>query len=89
VKLSALNRAQCTALVVGFGVALYVLGQWLTSLGSTLNYGWVAYAPLSKSLNPGGLHPWVRYVIWLVLIAIWTLASMALLRSRIASRGDQ
>jgi len=88
-RLHSLNRAQCIAFVVGFGVGLYVLGQWLTSLGSNLNYGWVAYAPLSKSFGPDGLHPWVRYAIWLVLIAIWTLASMALLRSGSASKSDQ
>lgn len=78
----SLNRAQRLVIVVGVAVALVVLGEWLTSLGSKLNYGWVAYAPLSNSnASLNGLHLWVRMVIWLVLVVVWVLVSLVLLRS--------
>ena len=73
-------------MVVGLGVGLYFAGGWITSRGTGAQYGWVAYAPLSNSSNMPdpfrGLHPWVRLVIWLVLIAVWVTASAFLLRSR-------
>jgi hypothetical protein len=77
-----LNRLQRLVIVAALAFVLYESGQWLTSLGSNLDFGWVAYAPLSKQFAPDGLHPWVRYVIWLALIAFWTLASVALLRTQ-------
>lgn len=86
--MQSLNRAQRLVIVVGLSAALYELGQWLTSLGTNVNYGWVAYAPLSKQYAPDGLHPWARYVIWLVLIAIWAVASVTLLRSGTARQSD-
>jgi hypothetical protein len=79
------NRQQLVVLVVGLGLTLYVLGDWLTTLGSRALNGWVAYAPL-QAVNPlGGLHPWVRLVIWLLLIALWVGTSCAILRSRPSS----
>ena len=77
----ALNRGQRIITVVGLGVAVYVSGEWLTSLGSRLPAGWVAYAPLESTPTVGGLHSWVRLVIWLALIAAWTASSVALLRT--------
>lgn len=78
-----LNRSQRVILVIGLGFALSLFGDWVTALGSRANVGWVAYAPLSSSYNfPafGGFHPWVRLVMWLVLIAVWTGLSVLLLR---------
>lgn len=80
-----MNRGQRIVIVVGLGVALYFAGGWITTRGSGAQYGWVAYAPLSNTYNTpnlGGFHPWVRLVIWLVLIAVWVMASAFLLRSR-------
>ena len=74
--------------MVGLGAALYVLGQWLTQLGSALPYGWVAYAPLSNQYGPDGLHPWVRLLIWLVLIAAWVALSLTLLRTELSDHGS-
>lgn len=74
--------------MVGLGFALYVIGEWLTSLGTTLNYGWVAYAPLSKQFAPDGLHPWVRLLIWLVLIGVWAVVSLTFLRSETKQQDD-
>lgn len=87
-RIHSLNRAQRVVIVVALGFALYVSGQWLTSLGTTLNYGWVAYAPLSKQLAPGGLHPWVQNLIWLVLIGAWAVVSLRLLRSKMQRQDD-
>lgn len=80
-----LNHSQRVVIVVGLGVALCVLGEWLNGLGSNLNYGWVAYAPLSNQVNNVGLHPWVRLIIWIVLIALWLAVSVRFLRSETKS----
>jgi hypothetical protein len=79
------NRGQRVVLVVGLGVALYFFGGWFTTRGTGAQHGWVAYAPLSNTYNTpnvfGGFHPWVRLVIWLLLILVWVVASVALLRT--------
>jgi hypothetical protein len=80
-----LNFAQRVVGVLGLAFAAFVFGDWVTGLGSRVNFGWVAYAPLNNSANPGnfgGLHPWVRLVIWLLLISLWAGLSMCLLRTR-------
>ncbi|MHB1089121.1 MAG: hypothetical protein ACYC19_10225 [Acidimicrobiales bacterium] len=91
---STFNSSQRLVVVFGLGAALYLFGVWVTSFNS--NYGWVGYAPLARgsatygsatsgvfaaSSIGGGFYPWVRFVIWLVLIAIWMGVSLALLRS--------
>ena len=78
-----LNLPQRVVIVVGWGAALYFVGLWTTSLGSYGDTGWVGYAPLSKSFSIpsfGGLHSWVRLVIWLVFVLVWTITSLALLK---------
>lgn len=64
-------------------MALVLLGEWVTALGTHANYGWVAYAPLSNSFNQlgGGLHPWVRLVVWLLLLVLWVSLSLVILRT--------
>jgi hypothetical protein len=80
-----LNRVQRIVIIIGLGVGLYVFGGWITTRGNAgAGYGWVAYAPLSTTASPqpiGGLHPWVRLLIWLALILLWMIASLWLLRS--------
>ena len=82
-----LNVRQRVVIVIGFGVGLYFLGSWVTALGRRgTSFGWVAYAPLSRSVNtadlPGsGLHPWVRLLIWLLLTVVWAIVGVLLLRS--------
>lgn len=76
------NLGQRVVLVVGLGFCLERVGEYVTGLGGFT--GWTGYAPLT---NPGpelsgGLHPWVRLVIWLVLAAVWVVASLAVLRAR-------
>lgn len=86
-KRRPLNGSQRGVIVVALGVAMYIFGQWLQvtwEFGSRADYGWVAYAPLSNAYNPllRGWHPWVVLVYWLVLVAVWTLASLAILQRR-------
>jgi hypothetical protein len=85
------NFAQRVVVVIGLGVALYLFGSWVTNLGSHLPTGWAAFAPLSgASLTPfvGGLHPWVRLVLWLMLTVVWMVSSLFLVRSPRDVRGD-
>ncbi len=88
-KRRSLNRSQRVVIVVALGFAIYVLGQWLLEtleFGSRANFGWVAYAPLSNSFNNVGqiriLDPWVVLLFWLLAIAVWLVASLAILRDR-------
>lgn len=79
-----LNRTQRVVIVVGLGFVLYVLGLWVGDLGLHPFTGWTGYAPLQNnafSLVNGGLHPWVRVVLWMMLIMFWTLTSLWLLRT--------
>ncbi|MGA3146967.1 MAG: hypothetical protein ABSF33_05760 [Acidimicrobiales bacterium] len=80
-----LNTGQRIVILIGLGVALSFFGDWATTRGQTAS-GWVAYAPLSRTVNPGdlagsGLHPWVQLVIWLALTLIWILVALFLLRT--------
>lgn len=66
--------------MIGLGVGLFKFGRWVTLLGTpALPRGWVAYAPLSQA-PAGGLYPWVRLVIWLGIILVWTVTAVVLLR---------
>lgn len=89
-KKRQLSRAQRIVMIIGLGFAYDVLGQWMMTIGSRANFGWVAYAPLSNSETSigGGLHPWVRLVIWMVLIVLWTGTAVLLLREHSTSDGD-
>ena len=78
----SLNRSQSIVVVIGLGLALFILGDWLTALGSHPLTGWVGYAPLSTGNPFGGFHPWVRLIIWLLLIAVWVRSSTALLSTK-------
>jgi hypothetical protein len=75
-----LNHAQRVVIVVALGFALYFLGAWVTSLGLHLPYGSATYTNLEASNNIGGLYPWVRFTIWLLLIATWVGVSIPMLR---------
>jgi hypothetical protein len=68
--------------VVAFGFVLYFLGAWIVSLGSHLPYGSATYTNVSSSNIVGGLYPWVRFTVWLLLIAIWVGVSIPALRDR-------
>lgn len=78
-RIDELSKAQRVVVVIGLGLALGALGSYLVSLGSS---GFVfTPVPISELSGPGiGLHPWLRLIIWLVLIAVWALASVRALR---------
>ena len=68
-------------LLIALGAALFVLGQWAIEQASPYGgFGWVAYAPLTAAAPGFGLRPWVQAVLWLGLIAVWTVAALLLLR---------
>jgi hypothetical protein len=81
--IDGLNKSQRVVVVVAFGVALGTLGSYLVTLGSgSVASGWYAYSPLSSGslVAPTGLHPWLRVIIWLVLISVWAAGSIRVLR---------
>jgi len=79
--IDGLSKSQRVVVVVAFGLALGTLGSYLVDIGNSLASGWYAYSPLTNSLYaPTGLHPWLRLIIWLVLIAAWALGSIRVLR---------
>jgi heme/copper-type cytochrome/quinol oxidase subunit 1 len=77
-----LSKAQRIVVVVALGMAFVAVGGYLVSLGGAPRFGWYAYAPLAGSLQGPrtGLPAWLRLIIWLGLIALWTLASVRVLR---------
>ena len=83
-----LNLGQRCAFLIGLGLALAAFGRWVTALGSHLPSQWVAYAPLAHRvlsagpLSTGGLHRWVRLLIWLGLILAWTATAIFVLRTQ-------
>lgn len=80
--LRRLNRAQRGVLVVALGLALFFLGNWVTSLGTHLPYRAVEYSSINAPAVFGGFHPWVRFAIWMLLLAVWVGVSISLLSNR-------
>ena len=68
-------------------MALYLVGGYLTTLGS--GTGWVGYAPLSNvPLEAiGGMRHWIRLLIWLALVVVWVAFSLVMLHVS-TDRGD-
>jgi hypothetical protein len=77
-----LNRAQGVVIVDALGAALLFLGEWVMTLGTHLPYGSVQYTNVNTPDIVGGFHPWVRFTIWILLLAIWVGASITLLSNR-------
>jgi hypothetical protein len=69
--------------VIAFGLALRLLGAYITAL----TFGWVGYAPLSNSLHAptrllnGGLNTGPTLLLWLGLVVVWAAGSLFILRS--------
>lgn len=83
------DRAQRVVAVVTVGFVLYFLGAWIASLGSHLPYGSATYTSASSSNSVGGLDLWVRFIIWMLLVAIWVGVSVPLLRDRSTNEGNR
>lgn len=80
--IDGLGRSQRVLVVIAFGLVLETVSSYLVNLGSGLESGWYAYAPVSNVavFAPTGLHGWLRLIIWLVLIGVWALGSIRVLR---------
>jgi len=52
---------------------------YLTGLG--VKTGWYAYAPLSGQLQAPGIGEpgWLRLIIWLAAVSLWSLTSLRVL----------
>ena len=77
-----LNHAQRVVVVVALGFTLYILGTWITSLGSHLPYGSATFTNLGTSNIVGGFYPWVRFTLWMLFVAVWVGVSIPLLKDR-------
>ena len=76
-----LNLAQRVVVIVALGLSLAFVAGYLTSLGTRA--GWYAYSPLTGRAisQPGNGEPgWLRVIIWVAAISLWTVASAAVLR---------
>ena len=87
----------CSLVASGLGLRRgNVLSHWclgdITRLGfrlvrsrplstSSFTYGTASSFTYGTAPFVGGFHPWVRFVIWLVLIAVWVGVFLTLLRS--------
>ena len=78
-RLRRLDRAERIVLVVALGVVLGALGSFLVAQASQFPISWTGYAPLTL-VEPGGLHPWVEFLLWIVLAIVWAVCSIAMLR---------
>lgn len=81
------NRSQRVVVVAALGVALYVLASWIVTWGSHLPYGSATFTNVSSPMFVGGLHPWVKVAIWLIAVALWSVTSIQVLRTRAVEGG--
>jgi heme/copper-type cytochrome/quinol oxidase subunit 1 len=74
-----LNLAQRVVVVITVGLALGIVASYLTGLG--VRTGWYAYAPLSGQLQAPGIGEpgWLRLLIWLAAVSLWSLTSLRVL----------
>ena len=91
-RLSRLSLGQRVVLVIGLAAALVVIAGFITTAGAVTVTGWTGYAPLSVSnqpfLVPGGLPPYARLLVWLVVVVIRVAGSLPLMRSRPGTPAD-
>ena len=74
-----LSMAQRVVVVITLGLTLGIVAGYLTGLG--VRNGWYAYAPSSGQLQvPGIGEPgWLRLIIWLAAVSLWSLTSLRVL----------
>jgi hypothetical protein len=79
--IDGLSKAQRVVVVIALGLALWAVGGSLVSLGSGSGFGVTGIFIAGGGFAPsGGLHTWLRLIIWLVLIGVWALGSVRVLR---------
>lgn len=90
-RLDRLGFAQRVVLSIGLGMALVVLAAYVTSLGSpSANFGWFGYAPLTgNAFVPEGtsLSAWEQLLVWLGVVALWTIAALVIFKHPPAGEG--
>lgn len=69
-------------MVVAIGLALTALGSYLVTLGGGAQFSAGGVFSAGGGFLPYGLglKPWLRLMIWLVLIGTWAVASVRVLR---------
>ena len=74
-----LSMAQRVAVVITLGLTLGIVAGYLTGLG--VRNGWYAYAPSSGQLQAPGIGEpgWLRLIIWLAAVSLWSLTSLRVL----------
>jgi hypothetical protein len=77
--INGLSKSQRVVVVIAFGLALGMLGSYLVSLGAPVS-GWYGFSPLTDSFYVPGLRPWLRLIIWLLVIVVWAAGSIWVLR---------
>jgi hypothetical protein len=82
-------------LLIGFGLGLGFLGRFLTHIqnGPALLRGWTGYAPIARVaplalLRHDVVPPWGRLLIWLALVAVWTVLAYWMLQPGGMNRRD-
>lgn len=79
-----LTLPQKIVLIIALGLAFGAFGDSLPTLATTTTrFGWYAYAPAYQStltLHTPLVSGWLGLIIWLVLIAAWTMLSIRVLR---------
>jgi hypothetical protein len=83
-----LNSRQRIVIVIGLAAGLFFFGQWATAspgpgpvfFGTAPLSSSSAYSSRLSITLTGGLHPWVRLLIWLGLTVVWVTVSVVLLR---------
>lgn len=80
--IDGLSKAQRVVVVIALGLALVAIGTYLMTLGTGTAFGWYAYSPLTSTVRipEAGLARWLRLIIWLALIGVWTVTAIRVLR---------
>ncbi len=76
------TRAQRVVIIAAIGFALYVFGDWVTSLGVHLPYGSGTFTTTSDNNVVGGMAMWLRWTIRTLLLGIWLALATSLLSLR-------
>jgi heme/copper-type cytochrome/quinol oxidase subunit 1 len=75
-----LGLAQRIVIVVALGLALAVIGSFVSTLGEPqAQFGWFGYAPLTAPDSGADLSAWQQLLVWIGLIGVWAAASLKLL----------
>lgn len=81
-----LNLGQRIVLIVALGALLEVCGSWFTSSGPIISRDLISpfYSADTGAFATSGFssNSHTHFLVWFALIAVWTAASMFLLRGR-------